>query len=215
VANPDDALNEYDEPEGFDADADEVDVSDYDDLDNSIVIDDYDEDDTDDEDEDEDDDYEDATPEEIDFVVAIYREDGEPTAVELAKPLANDLDDLIDQLRRLPGDSGSAGVVSISGEFFVAVKVRGRHVDVLLSDCVSANDWPIARDAADFLGVDIPDEDDDSEPVGDLGIFAEQGLADLDMEAIIGDIDADSDELVRRIMEHIGFGRAFAQVVPQ
>ena len=51
-------------------------------------------------------------------------------------------------------------MVSIAGEFFVLVRVRGRNVQVLLSDAVAANDWPIARDVADFLNEDIPDPED-------------------------------------------------------
>ncbi|MCL2316305.1 MAG: tRNA adenosine deaminase-associated protein [Actinomycetia bacterium] len=184
-------------------DLDDV-VDDYDDLHDGIVIDDYD--DLDDED-DEDDDYEDATPEEIDFVIALYREDGEPVAVALAKPLANDLEDLIEQLRRLPGDAGALAFVSIAREFFVAVRVRGRNVQVLLNDSVASNDWPIARDVIDFLGLDVPEDDDESDVVGDLDMLADAGLSDLDMEAMASGYDEDSDDLVRAIVAHLGYDR--------
>lgn len=103
------------EPEGL---GDEFDARDAD-PDDGIVPDDYDElddddsDDEDDEDDDFDDDYDDATEEEIDFVVALYREDGVGVATELAPQLANDLEELVEQLRRLPGDAGALGVVSI------------------------------------------------------------------------------------------------------
>ena len=50
----------------------------------------------------------------------------------------------------------------------VAVRVRGRHVQVLLNDAAAALDWPIARDVVDLLGEELPDPDDDAEPVGDL-----------------------------------------------
>jgi len=186
---------------------------DYDDMHDDIVIDDYDELD-DDQDDDDEDEYEDATPEEIDFVIAAYREDGAPVAIPLAKPLANDLEDLIDQLRRLPGDAGAVGFVSISQEFFVIVRVRGRNVQVLLNDSVAATDWPIARDVVDYLNLDVG-EDDDSEPVGDLDILADQGLSELDMEAIAGNLDEDSDELVRQIVRHLGFEREFDEAVTE
>ncbi|MGH3339005.1 MAG: tRNA adenosine deaminase-associated protein, partial [Propionibacteriaceae bacterium] len=51
-------------------------------------------------------DLEDAADDEIDFVLAAYREDGQPYVQSLGKDLANDLDELIVQLRRLPGDAG-------------------------------------------------------------------------------------------------------------
>ena len=47
-------------------------------------------------------DLEDAADDEIDFVLAAYREDGQPYVQSLGKDLANDLDELIIQLRRLP-----------------------------------------------------------------------------------------------------------------
>jgi putative tRNA adenosine deaminase-associated protein len=197
---------------GFNDEHDDIDddsIDDYDDLHDDIVIDDYDDDDdSDDDDVDDDDDYEAATPDEIDFVVAAYREDGDAVVIPLAKPLANDLEDLIEQLRRLPGDSGACGFVSISGEFFVIVRVRGRNVQVLLNDSLAANDWPIARDVIDYLNLDVGD-DDDSEAVGDLDMLADQGLSELDMEAIATDFDEDSDELVRQIMRHLSFEREF------
>jgi len=188
-------------------------VGDYDDMHDDIIIDDYDDDDdADDFDEDDDDDYEDATPEEIDFVLAAYREDGAPVVIPLAKPLANDMEDLIEQLRRLPGDAGAVGFVSISGEFFVIVRVRGRNVQVLLNDSLAANDWPIARDVADYLNLEV-NEDDDSEAIGDLDVLADQGLSELDMEAIATDLDEDSDDLVRRIAQHLGFERQFDEAI--
>lgn len=184
--------DEQDEDDELDEDEDEDD-----DLDEE-------EDDELDED-DEDDDLDDALEGEIDMVVAIYREDGSPVAVPLALDLANDLDELINQLRRIPGDAGATGMVSIAGEFFVLVRVRGRNVQVLLSDAVAANDWPIARDVADFLNEDIPDPDDDSELMGDAGIFADQGISEFDMENIAEDLDEDSDELLRRLARKLSF----------
>ncbi|GAA2180661.1 hypothetical protein GCM10009785_12420 [Brooklawnia cerclae] len=191
------------------------DLDDDDELDGGVVPDDYDDDldEEDDEDDDDDDDYEDATIEEIDFVVALYREDGAPVATELAPQLANDLDELIDQLRRLPGDAGAVGLVSIAGEFFVLCRVRGRTVQVLLNDSVAASDWPIARDVVDYLGMDVPDPDDDSEPLGDFALLADQGVSELDLENISGDLDEDSDQLVRRIVELMKFGPQFDRAV--
>ena len=101
-----------------------------------------------DDDLDDDDDLEDAAEDEIDFVLAAYREDGQPYVQALAKDLANDFDELIIQLRRLPGDAGALGFVSLVEEVFVIVRVRGQHVQVLLSDadaCRGLADRPRCR----------------------------------------------------------------------
>lgn len=169
--------------------------------------------DEDDDEDDDDDDYpDDAVEDEIDVVAALYREDGKASALALPMDLANDLDELIEQLRRVPGDGGALGVVSIDSDFFVLVRVRGQHVQVLLSDAVAANDWPIARDAADYLGVDIPDDEDESGPVGDLDLLADAGLSELDVEAICSDPDSDADELVARIARKLGYEAPYAKV---
>ena len=155
----------------------------------------------------------DATEDDVDFVVAVYREDGRPVAVPMDFDLANDFDELVRQLGRLPGDSGATGFVSVAGEFFVACRVRGRAVEVLLSDTGAANDWPLARDVMDYLNEDIPDEEDDSAPVGDLEMFAANGLRAFELEQIATDYDADSDELVLQIVRKLKMAPEFELAV--
>lgn len=201
-------LDEDVEPFEGDDDLDEDD-EDLDDDD-----DDLDEEDGDDEDDDDAlDDLEDATDAEIDLVVAIYREDGEPVATPMAKDLANDLDEFITQLRRLPGDAGALGMVSISGEFFVLCRVRGRTVQVLLNDSISANDWPLARDVMDYLGEDVPDADEDSEVIGDTALLVDQGVSEFDLENIAEDLDEDADELLRRLAKRMRVQAQFDRAV--
>ncbi|MDR0990263.1 MAG: tRNA adenosine deaminase [Propionibacteriaceae bacterium] len=201
-----DSSVDLDERVGFD-DVDLVvtdldDESDYDDVD-----DDYDDVD----------DLDDATDDDIDFVVALYREDGLPTIVPLDADLANDLDALIAQLQRLPGDAGATGLASINREVLVAVRARGpRHVQVMTSDIYYADVWPIVRDVADYFGVE-PGEGETPEdgPFGDLSLFADQGLKEESLEALsLDDEDTGSDEMAERIVRAIRFDSAtFEQVI--
>jgi putative tRNA adenosine deaminase-associated protein len=159
-------------------------------------------------------DLEDAADDEIDFVLAAYREDGQPYVQSLGKDLANDLDELIVQLRRLPGDAGALGFVSLVEEVFVITRVRGQHVQVLLSDAAAASDWPIARDVVDYLGEEpLDDEDEEGEPIGDLGIVADLGLSDFDMGAIIDNLDLSSVEMLTEIAEKIKLNPQFRKAV--
>ncbi|WP_375430954.1 tRNA adenosine deaminase-associated protein [uncultured Friedmanniella sp.] len=169
------------------------------------------EDDEDDEDDDEDD-LEDAADDEIDFVIAAYREDGQPLVQALASDLANDLEELIVQLRRLPGDAGALGFVSLVEEVFVIVRVRGQHVQVLLNDAAAAGDWPVARDVADLLGEDIPDPEDESEPMGDLGILADLGMSDFDLGTLIDNLDLGSDQMLIEVAGKINLNPQFQRV---
>ncbi len=168
----------------------------------------------DDFDDDDDDDYpDDAGDDEIDLVVALYREDGTAVAQSLDPELANDVDGLIDALRRMPGDAGAVGMVSIEQDVFVITRVRGRVVQLMLSDSIAGQDWPIARDALDYLGEDVPDDDDeDSEPAGDLDLFVDAGLPEMEMEAICEESD-DTVEALEEIAEKIGFGPALSKIV--
>lgn len=163
---------------------------------------------------DDDDDYpEDATEDDIDLVIALYREDGAPVALALEWELANDLEALINQLRRMPGDGGAVGLVSVASEVFVIVRVRGKHVQVFCSDALAAVDWPLARDVVDFLGAELPEDDEDSGSIGDLGILADSGLHDFELEAMAEDLDEDSAVLVERIADRIKFGKEFAKAL--
>lgn len=160
---------------------------------------------------DDDDDYpDDASADEVDLVIALYTDEGEAAALPLAEDLANDFDGMVDQLRRVPGDAGALGVASIDSDFFVLLRVRGKRIQVVLSDLTASTDWPLARDVADFLGEDIPDDDDDdSRPVGDFDMLADAGVSELELESFCSDYDPDPEEIIRRIAGRLGFGPAY------
>ncbi|MDR1078038.1 MAG: tRNA adenosine deaminase [Propionibacteriaceae bacterium] len=201
--DPDD---QADERAGLE-DVDDIDVDDGDD-----VL------DEDEDDLDEDDELDDATDDDIDFVVALYREDGAATVIPLEADLANDLEDLIAQLQRLPGDAGAVGLVSLNREVLVAVRVRGpRHVQVMTSDVYFADVFPIVRDVVDFLVLDPGDDDcPEDGPVGDLNLFADQGLSEMDLEAMcMEEEDLGSDELAERVVRAIRFDGGFGKVIDE
>ena len=171
-------------------------------------------DDVDESDDDDSDDYpDDATEDDVDLIIALYREDGSPVALALDYNLANDLEALITQLRRIPGDGGAVALVSIASEVFIIVRVRGKHVQAFCSDAVAAADWPLARDVVDMLGLEVPDDEDESVPIGDLDILADAGLHDFELEAMAEDYDEDAATLVERIATRIKFGPEFAKAL--
>lgn len=200
------------------AGVDEVDLYTDDDDDDVDDVDDLDSDEDDDPDSEDDDEYDeddypdDAGEEDVDLVAALYHEDGVPRAVALPADMANDLDALIDELRRVPGDGGAVGIVSIASEFFVMVRVRGQKVQVLLSDAVAAGDWPIARDVVDYLGLEVPADDDDPEAVGDLDVFTDVGLSEMELESMCDDLDSEPLDIIETIVEKLGFSGPYDRV---
>lgn len=154
-----------------------------------------------------------AFAEGIDFAVVAYREEGVWQVEQLALDNVEDIESLATELRRYPGDGGALGMVSVDEDFFVLVKVTGATTRVLLSDVTAATDWPIARSAVEFLDIPLPDDEDDQEPAGDLGILADLGISAMDMGALLDDFDLYPDEMLGDIAAKAGFGRQFDETV--
>ena len=56
---------------------------------------------------------------------------------------------------------------------------RSRLVSWRNPRATAASDWPIARDVVDYLGEEpLEDDEEEGEPIGDLGIVADLGLLD-------------------------------------
>jgi putative tRNA adenosine deaminase-associated protein len=149
----------------------------------------------------------------IDFAVVAYREEGVWQVQQIPEEKIGDLDSLATELRRWPGDGGSIGMVSVDEDFFLLMRVTGARTKVLLSDVTAATDWPIARSAVEFLEIPLPDDEDDQEPAGDLGMLADLGMSAMDMGALLDDFDLYPDEMLADIAAKVGFGAQFDEVV--
>jgi putative tRNA adenosine deaminase-associated protein len=156
-----------------------------------------------------------ANAEGIDFAVVAYREEGDWQVDQIAEDKIEDLDSLVAELRRWPGDGGSLGMLSIDEDFFLLVRVQGSRTKVLLSDVTAALDWPIARSAVDFLDIPLPEAEDEDEqvPAGDPGIVADLGLGVMDMGVLLDDFELYPDEMLSDIAGRLGFGQKFDEVV--
>jgi putative tRNA adenosine deaminase-associated protein len=145
--------------------------------------------------------------ESVDFALVAYREEGVWQVEEIDDGLTADLDDLAVELRRYPGDGGSLGLVSVDEDFFVLVRVLGPETRLLLSDVTAATDWPIARSVVDHLALPLPDDEEDQEPAGDLG------MGPMDMGALLDDVDLYPDEILSDVARRLGFGDLFDDLV--
>lgn len=150
-----------------------------------------------------------------DFAVAAYREDDQWQVAPLPLRAAGDLRSLVATLRQLPAEAGALGLVSVADDFFLAVRVRGPQVRLLLSDATAADEWPIAQEAIDALDLEVPDEsvEADAGPIGDLDLTADLGLPSFELAEICADLDAYPDELLGRVATRLGFGEQFDRAV--
>jgi putative tRNA adenosine deaminase-associated protein len=149
----------------------------------------------------------------VDFALAVFREEGEWAVQELAHDVLTDFDTLVAALRRFPGDGGAVGMVGIDEDFFILVRVAGPSVRVLLSDITAADEWELAGEVVEFLGLPMPEDEDDQEPAGDLGIVADMGMSAMDMGILLDDYDLYPDEMLSEIARKVGFGKLFDDAV--
>ena len=139
-----------------------------------------------------------AMPEvsETDFAIVVFREDDQWEADVLPEAVTADLAGLVRVLRQQPSIAGTIGLAGIDDYFFVAIRVVGNQVSVLLSDIGAALDYPLAEQVLEYLDIPVPDEEDLDQvlPAGDLSIFADLGLDEMELAAICSRLDLDSDD---------------------
>ncbi|HVY10622.1 MAG TPA: tRNA adenosine deaminase-associated protein [Mycobacteriales bacterium] len=143
--------------------------------------------------------------------VVVYREDGSWRSDVLPERITDDLDALIRVLRQQPADNGAIALVNVADEFFVALRVSGDEVRMMLSDASAAVAWDLARQVTDRLGIDTPDDEEGEDiwPAGDIGIFADLGLNEMELGVLLDDLDAYADEMLLSVADRLGFADVY------
>ena len=147
---------------------------------------------------------------ETDFAVIVYREEDQWEADALPSAVTADLDDFVQALRRQPSMGGTIGFAGVDDFFFVAVRVLGDEVSMFLSDLTAAVDYPLARQVLEALDIPVPadDELDQVLPAGDMSIFTDLGLDEMELGAVAADLDLYPEDAVALMAERLRFGDA-------
>jgi putative tRNA adenosine deaminase-associated protein len=150
-----------------------------------------------------------------DFSVVVFREDDAWEAEVLPAALLQNLDGLILALRQQPSIGGTIGLAAVGDDFFVALRLTGGHVSVFLSDLTAAVDWPLAQQVLDYLELPVPHDEDLDQvlPAGDMSIFTDLGVDEMELGALSGDLDLFPDEVLASIARRIGFGQALERAL--
>jgi putative tRNA adenosine deaminase-associated protein len=76
-------------------------------------------------------------------------------------------------------------------------------------------DWPLARQVMAHLDLDVPEDEDLDQvlPAGDLSIFADLGLDEMDLGMIAGNLDLFPDEALAIVARKLGFGQAYERAL--
>src|SRR5713226_7242557 len=143
-----------------------------------------------------------------DVAVIVYREDNTWDTEILPTALTEDLTGLIHALRQQPSIGGTIGLAAVGDDFFVALRGVGSQVNVFLSDLTASVDWPLARQVLGHLGIPVPDDEDLDQvlPAGDLSIFADLGIDEMELGALAGDLDMYPYEVLEAVARRLGFG---------
>ena len=149
------------------------------------------------------------------YAVLVFRQAGEWQLGVLPGAVTEDLDALIAAVRQQPGENGAFALVDVADEFFVVARVQMGRVRLLLSDVTAAVAWDLAAQVLEHLDVAVPGDDELEEvwPAGDLGIFDDLGMDEMEMGAIVADLDAYADEMLSALARRLGFSEPFERVV--
>ena len=147
---------------------------------------------------------------ETDFAVIVYREEDQWEADALPAAVTADMDGLVQALRRQPSIGGTIGFAGVGDDFWVAVRVLGEDVSLFLSDLTAAVDYPLARQMLEALDIPVPSDGDLDQvlPAGDLSIFADLGLDEMELGAIAADLDLYPEDAIAAIAGRLRFGDA-------
>lgn len=150
-----------------------------------------------------------------DFAVVVYREEDRWETELFPVALTHDLTGLIHALRQQPSMGGTIGLAAVGDDFFVAIRVLGNETMIFLSDVTASVEWPLASQVLDYLDIPIPEDEelDQVLPVGDMSIFTDLGLDEMELGAVSGDLDLYPDEMLLSIAGRLGFGPALERAL--
>jgi putative tRNA adenosine deaminase-associated protein len=147
----------------------------------------------------------------VDIAVAAWHEDGRWSLALL--PDAQDLPQIIERLKSQQTNGGALALLAIDEEFFMIIRVLGSRIKLFLSDITYAVDYDIAAEFIEICDLDMPEEDDEPFPAGDLDIISNLGVHRMELTTLCDDPDLFPDEQLEAIASRLGFGEDFAQLL--
>jgi putative tRNA adenosine deaminase-associated protein len=144
-----------------------------------------------------------------DIGVVAWHEDGRWSVAELA---TDDLTEVIDRLKGQRTNGGAVALISIDEDFFIVARALGTSLQMMISDVTFALENDLASDLVDVLDLPFPEEDDESQPGGDIDLLVDLGMNVMEIEALASDPDLFPDEAISAIAHRLGFGPQFDEL---
>jgi putative tRNA adenosine deaminase-associated protein len=147
----------------------------------------------------------------VDFGCIAWHEDGRWDATALNT--TRDLGLIIDALKSQQTNGGAIALIAVEDEFVIIARVLGDQMQMMISDITYALDYEIAADLVEVLDLDFPQEEDESQPGGDVDLLTDLGISEMELLAILDDTELYPDEQLEAIANRLGFGEQFNQVI--
>ncbi len=144
-----------------------------------------------------------------DIGVVAWHEDGRWSVAELG---TDDLTEIIDRLRGQQTNGGALALISIDEDFFIIARSLGTTLQIMISDVTYALENDLAADLVDVLDLPFPEEDDESQPGGDIDLLVDLGMSVMEIEVLAADPELFPDEAVSAIAHRLGFGPQFDEL---
>ena len=145
-----------------------------------------------------------------DLGVIAWREDGVWSVAQLTH--TRDLGAIMDQLNSQATNGGALALLAVEEDFFIVARKLGSQMQMMISDVTYALESDLASDLIEMLDLPFPEEDDESQPGGDIDLLADLGMNAMELEAICDDVELFPDEQIDAIAARIGFGEQFTEL---
>jgi len=147
----------------------------------------------------------------VDFGCIAWHEDGRWSVNSLAS--TRDIGSIIDSIKAQQTNGGAIALIAIEDEFVIIARALGDQMQMMISDVTYALDYEVAAELIEVLDLEFPEEEDESQPAGDLDLLNDLGVSEMELLSILDDTELYPDEQLEAIANRLGFGEQFNQVI--
>ena len=147
----------------------------------------------------------------VDFGCIAWHEDGRWSVNTLAS--TRDIGSIIDSIKAQQTNGGAIALIAIEDEFVIIARALGDQMQMMISDVTYALDYEVAAELIEVLDLEFPEEEDESQPGGDLDLLNDLGVSEMELLSILDDAELYPDEQLEAIANRLGFGEQFNQVI--
>jgi putative tRNA adenosine deaminase-associated protein len=147
----------------------------------------------------------------VDFGCIAWHEDGRWSVNTLAS--TRDIGSIIDSIKAQQTNGGAIALIAIEDEFVIIARALGDQMQMMISDVTYALDYEVAAELIEVLDLEFPEEEDESQPGGDLDLLNDLGVSEMELLSILDDTELYPDEQLEAIANRLGFGEQFNQVI--